>query len=62
MKKQLLCPTVCCCPEIKWDNDTDSFVIKDDHGGKVFLRRGDIEKVIKDLNELDSMSGTGLDN
>ena len=61
MKKQLLCPTVCCCPEILIQDD-GNFIIKDDHGQKVFLSKEDINKIAKDINELDSMSGDSLDN
>ena len=60
MKKQLLCPTVCCCPEITVNDDT--FTIKDDHGQRVFLSKKDINKVVKDFNELDSMPRDSLDN
>jgi|TARA_R110000824_G_scaffold69294_4_gene178587 hypothetical protein len=59
MKKQLLCPTVCCCPEITLNDNI--FTIKDDHGQRVLLSTKDIKKIVKDINELDSMPRASLD-
>jgi hypothetical protein len=38
------------------------YTIKDDHGGKIILSKEDINKVIKSIDELDSLPRTSLDS
>ncbi|NDG53622.1 MAG: hypothetical protein EBY39_11460 [Flavobacteriia bacterium] len=59
-KSRLLCPTVCCCPEIFLKDD--AFIIKDDYSGEIKIPLKDIKKLVKDLDILLSSSGSSLDN
>ena len=59
-KPVLLCPTVCCCPEIFLEGD--NFIIKDDYNGKIIIPQQDIESLIKQLDEFVSLPGDSLDS
>lgn len=56
----LLCPTVCCCPEIKLKDG--EYIITDDYNGKVIIPQESIQEIVDKIDEIISMSGTGLDN
>jgi hypothetical protein len=55
-----LCPTVCCCPEIKFKNK--EFIITDDYEGKIIIPEESIDDLIKQLDETLSMLGNSLDS
>jgi len=59
-KTRLLCPTVCCCPEISLKGN--DFIIKDDYEGQIKIPEQDIGELVKQLDELLSVSRSGLDN
>jgi hypothetical protein len=59
-KTRLLCPTVCCCPEISLKGN--DFIIKDDYEGQIKIPEQDIGELIKQLDELLSVPRSGLDN
>ena len=59
-RTKLLCPTVCCCPEISLKGE--NFIIKDDYEGQVKIPVKDIKELVKKLDEVLSMSGSSLDN
>jgi len=59
-KPVLLCPTVCCCPEIILEED--NFIIKDDYNGQITIPKKDIKLLIEQLDEFISLPGNSLDN
>lgn len=59
-KPVLLCPTVCCCPEIILKDG--NFIIKDDYGCEITIPQSDIKLVIDELDGILSESGSSLDN
>jgi hypothetical protein len=59
-KPVLLCPTVCCCPEIILKDD--NFIIKDDYGSEITIPKSDIKLVINELDGILSEPGSSLDN
>jgi len=59
-KPVLLCPTVCCCPEILLKDE--NFIIKDDYNGTITIPKADIKSIIKGIDEILSLPGNSLDN
>jgi hypothetical protein len=55
-----LCPTVCCCPEIVYREDT--FFIKDDYGNEIKIPDTQINKLIKDLDGILILHSDSMDN
>ena len=51
---------VCCCPEIKLKDG--EYIITDDYNGKVIIPQESIQEIVDKIDEIISMSGTGLDN
>ena len=59
-KTRLLCPTVCCCPEISLKGR--NFIIKDDYEGEIKIPKKKIAELISKLDELLGLPRSGLDN
>lgn len=49
-----------CCPKLKKESDS-SFTIKDDYDSKINLSLEDLKSVIKKIDELTVLPGSGLD-
>jgi len=55
-----LCPTVCCCPEIKLKDG--EYIITDDYNGKIIIPEESMSDIIIKIDEVISMLGASLDN
>jgi|SaaInlV_125m_DNA_1040241.scaffolds.fasta_scaffold262364_2 hypothetical protein len=65
MREFVLCPqcggpTNPCCPVIKTNEDL--FFIEDDYGQSIKIKKEDLPNLIKDVNKILSMHGSGMDS
>lgn len=64
MREVVLCPqcggiTNPCCPVIKTDESL--FFIEDDYGQSIKIKKEDLSNLIKDVDKILSMHGSGVD-
>ena len=64
IREVILCPqcggvTNPCCPVIK--ADSEEFLIEDDYGKSIKIKKNDLPNLIKDVNQALSMHGFSMD-
>ena len=49
-----------CCPTI--EKKSQAFVIKDDYGNQIEIPKDQIQKIIEDINDINGLNRSSLDN
>jgi hypothetical protein len=49
-----------CCPTI--EKKSQAFIIKDDYGNQIEIPKGQIQKIIEDINDINGLNRSSLDN